>query len=374
MNDSNFSPAWRQLAFIGAALLLTPVAWAASGTEGASFLDIPVGSQPAALGSAYTAQAFNAYATIWNPAGLGSLDAVEVAGTHVAYLQSIHYDFLGVAVPLCRHQEDGEDGNCLPRGFGASVQYLGSGDITAYNDQGVQNGSYSTSFAAYSLAYGQAISERLSLGFTGKAIRESLSDASASAYAADVGSLYKAGDGLYLGAAVSNIGTAVKFVSSSDPLPLAARVGTTWQAIPSLDLSGELVWRRTGLWSEHVGLEYRYQDVFSFRAGYDTTHIQELSASAGLTAGVGIFLWGQEFAYAWVPYSNLGNTHYFTLTLRFANSPSALRMKTVSAVPPPTKPLPPEREADYNALYQLLSGNETKALQNRGGTSEQEQP
>ena len=45
--------------------------WASSGTEGASFLDIPVGAEPAALGSAYTALATNAYAPVWNPAGLG---------------------------------------------------------------------------------------------------------------------------------------------------------------------------------------------------------------------------------------------------------------------------------------------------------------
>ena len=37
-------------------------AWASTGTEGASFLDIPVGAGPAALGAAYTALATNAYA------------------------------------------------------------------------------------------------------------------------------------------------------------------------------------------------------------------------------------------------------------------------------------------------------------------------
>ena len=34
--------------------------WASTGTEGASFLDIPVGAGPAALGSAYTPLATNA--------------------------------------------------------------------------------------------------------------------------------------------------------------------------------------------------------------------------------------------------------------------------------------------------------------------------
>jgi hypothetical protein len=45
-------------------------AHAASGTKGAAFLDIPVCAGPAALGSAYTALSNDAYAPVWNPAGL----------------------------------------------------------------------------------------------------------------------------------------------------------------------------------------------------------------------------------------------------------------------------------------------------------------
>ena len=40
-------------------------------------------------------------------------------------------------------------------------------------------------YSAYSLAYGHALNEKLSLGVTGKVIQARLSDVSASAYAAD---------------------------------------------------------------------------------------------------------------------------------------------------------------------------------------------
>src|SRR5579864_4600237 len=186
---------------------------ASSGTEGASFLDIPVGAGPASLGSAYTAQAFNAYAPIWNPAGLGFADAVEVAGTHQSYLQSIHYDYLGIAVPFGRSSR--RDNSSPASGLGAAVQYLGSGDITSRDEQGNITGSFSTTFAAYSLAFGQGVSDRLSLGVTGKAITESISDASAHAYAGDAGALYKANDRLYLAAVVANVGPQVKLVNES---------------------------------------------------------------------------------------------------------------------------------------------------------------
>src|SRR5215467_2567597 len=74
--------------------------FAGAGTEGASFLDIPVGAQPAALGSAYTALATNAYAPVWNPAGLGMLPDNEVAGQHLSYLESMHYEFLSFVHPF----------------------------------------------------------------------------------------------------------------------------------------------------------------------------------------------------------------------------------------------------------------------------------
>src|ERR1044072_2961467 len=73
---------------------------AAAGTEAAAFLNIPVGAGPAALGSAYTALAEDAYAPVWNPAGLGSLRSSELAGQHVSYLESVSYEYLGFVKPL----------------------------------------------------------------------------------------------------------------------------------------------------------------------------------------------------------------------------------------------------------------------------------
>src|SRR6266704_1716444 len=98
--------------------------WASSGTEGASFLDIPVGAGPAALGSAYTALATNAYAPVWNPAGLGMLSGNELAGQHLSYLDSMHYEYMSFVHPFDKSHESN-----VHRGLGFSVQYLGSGDI-----------------------------------------------------------------------------------------------------------------------------------------------------------------------------------------------------------------------------------------------------
>src|SRR3954463_2704879 len=90
---------WR--AIIAACLLCGPkLAQAASGTEGAAFLNIPVGGAPAAMGSAYSALATNAYAPVLNPGGLGFVDTNELAGHHVSYLETSHYDFASFVHPL----------------------------------------------------------------------------------------------------------------------------------------------------------------------------------------------------------------------------------------------------------------------------------
>src|SRR5439155_2978986 len=143
----------------------------------------------------------------------------------------------------------------------------------------------------------------------------------AEAYAADLGLLYQANARFSLGAVLANLGSKIKFVNEADPLPLAGRLGATYQMQPQWDISAEGVYRKTGLASGSLGMEWRYGEIFSFRAGYNTAHIKELGGASGVTAGVGLFVWGQEFSYAWVPVGDLGQTHYFSLVLRAKTNP-----------------------------------------------------
>src|SRR6266568_330445 len=198
MVRSYFGSSGRRVGLRGLVALLCLLAlparflWASSGTEGASFLDIPVGAGPAALGSAYTPLATNAYAPVWNPAGLGMLSGNEMAGQHVSYLESMHYEFLSFVHPFDKSHESN-----VHRGLGFSVQYLGSGDIDrtdVVNNVPVNNGdpigTFSSYFASYNLSYGQTLTDQLALGLTGKMIRAKIDDVSASAYAADLAGLY----------------------------------------------------------------------------------------------------------------------------------------------------------------------------------------
>jgi hypothetical protein len=286
----------------------------AAGTDSAAFLDIPVGAGPAALGSAYTARATDAYAPVWNAAGLGFVEGSEIAGQHVNYLESIHYEYLGGVHSLGKG-----------RGLGTSIQYLGSGDMSGTDINGASIGSFSSHYAAYSLAYGQTLIDNLAVGLTGKWIDAAITGIHASAFAADLGGLYRPLPNLQVGAAVANVGTKMKFLQESESLPIQGRLGFVYQLNRQWDGSLEGVFRGSGPQGGHVGIQWKPVSMLSLRTGYRTDTTKQLGALAGFSTGLGLFWHGQEFSYAWLPYGDLGDAQYFSVVIRFGQKADETR-------------------------------------------------
>jgi len=299
--------------------------YASSGTEGASFLDIPVGAGPAAMGAAYSALADDAYAATLNPSGLGFLGSTQFAAQHLSYLESIDYEYLSFGVPLSRRETCTGVGTCPGSGIGGSVQYLGSGDITGTDQNGNPTGNFSSYYSASNLSYGRSLTDRFSAGITGKWINAKIGDASANAFAADLGSMYIATDKLTFAGVLSNMGSNLRFLNQGDPLPLAFHVGAAYRPAPPWLISVEGVFPETGLASAHVGLEWHPIPMIALRTGYRTDTVTQLGALAGFSTGIGIKAFGQEFSYAWVPMGDLGNTNYLSLIIRFGTPPEEKR-------------------------------------------------
>jgi len=283
---------------------------ASSGATGAAFLGIPVGAGPAALGAAYSALATDAYAPTWNPAGLGFVDAPQFAGQHISYLETSHDEYASLAYPFRKGQA-----------FGLSAQYFGSGDIPSTGNSGQSLGSFSNHYAAFTLAYGAALTERLSLGVAPKWVNAQLGDFSANAYAVDAGAFFKASGKLDLAVVMANAGSKLTFISQDDSLPLEVRFGGAGRLPHHVTLSMEGVYRPNDVSGGHFGVEWSPADILAFRAGYRTDTTKDLSAVAGFTTGVGLRVWGQEFAYAWTPMGDLGDVHYFSSVVRFGSPP-----------------------------------------------------
>jgi hypothetical protein len=349
--------------------------YASSGEEGASFLDIPVGAGPAAMGGAYTSLANDAYAATYNPGGLGFLESTQFSGQHLSYLESIHYEYLSFAVPL-KGANCASGSDCPGSAIGGSVQYLGSGDIQGMDQTGAPTGEFSSYYAAYNLSYGRSLSEKLSLGLTGKMINAKLDDVSANAFAADLGAMYKVQGNLMLAASLTNVGSKLKFLSEGDSLPMAFHVGGSWRPSAQWMVTSEVVYPKTGLASFHIGGEWRPLEMLALRTGYRTDTVKELSALAGYSLGLGLNVWGQELGYAWLPYGDLGNTHYISLLMKFGEVEKSKRnliqyqhikkhktAKDRSGSGSRGRDREEEMAPDYQQLMELLNDNEQRVVQ-----------
>lgn len=334
-----------------------------SGREGASFLDIPVGAGPAALGSAYTAAATDAYAPTWNPGGLGFLNSTQFAGMHLSYIESIAYEYASFVHPLSQ-------GHAL----GAAIQYFKPGPLLGTDINGNPIGDIGGYYAAGSLSYGQRITEGFALGMTGKLIQGQIDDVSARGFGFDLGSMYQPWDPLTLGFVVGNLGSKLTFINQGDPLPLAFRLGANYAPNPTWRFLGELVYRQiAGLTSVHSGLEWRPVDILSLRAGHRTDMLNELaSVSGGLTVGVAVHVWGQELAYAWVPFADFGESEYFSLIIRFGNAKRNLM--PVNKEKPAMMQTGAIAEPDTSNLADFLNEQNKTLLKKSNASNESDRP
>ena len=276
------------------------------------------------MGAAYTALANDAYAATWNPAGLGFMDSPQAAAQHLSYLDALHYEYLSFGLPIPSADCPNES-NCRRSSIGGSLQYLGTGDITGRDDTGQLTSPYSSYYSAYNLAYGRRFTDQLSLGITGKIIHAQIDDVSATAFGADIGSLYRWRHDLVFAATLNNMGSKLTFLNDGDPLPLAFHLGGAYQPSANWLVSSEVVVPQTGLASFHIGGEWHPVEMLALRSGFRTDTLSGLSFLAGYSLGIGLNVWGQEFSYAWVPYGELGNSHYFSLVLRWGEVERAKR-------------------------------------------------
>ncbi len=286
-------------------ILLLPLSAHAAGKTGASFLRLPSGGAPTAMGSAYTALATDAHAPLWNPAGLAFLESHQLTVQHMDYITTVQNNQLSVA---------------LQPGWGLSLIQVGAGQETATDLNGNSIGEHSAAQGAYGLSGALRLNDQLSLGLTGKYIAVKLDDVSDGVFAADTGALWRVSPQVDVGATVMNLGQSLTFLSEDTALPTAFNLGMAWRPLAFGVVSTDLVFPRNEDVALHIGTEWRPFSVLSLRAGYRTETSEGLSGGAGFSGGVGFLLRGQELSYAWVPAGDLGNAHTFSFLLKWGGS------------------------------------------------------
>ncbi|MBC8256183.1 MAG: PorV/PorQ family protein [Candidatus Marinimicrobia bacterium] len=142
--------------------------WAV-GEAGAIFLLIAPGAGPQGSGEAQVAKADDAYASYYNPAGLGFLKGTEVAGMHVNWLPNLasdlYYEFI-----TYRHHIEGLGS------LGGHIIYLNLGEQIGMDEFGNPTDNWKSYMGAIAGSFGTHLSESSAIGFNFKVFHQKLSD------------------------------------------------------------------------------------------------------------------------------------------------------------------------------------------------------
>jgi hypothetical protein len=323
-----------------ALLVLVPAGDALAVSQaGAIHLTFPIGARYNALGESGTALAADASSTWWNPGGFA-----------FAADDGYNWDIEAMQSPLVPGLADDVNLYWLGGGryvngwgmMGASITYLDQGDQLSSGtgtEDGIEFGSYEFSV---NLSWGFKLAQNWGAGLNVKYIRIELAPENvtqdggqgggagdAQSFAVDAGVRGELIDGLWLGAALANLGPDLTFIDAdqSDPLPLNGRVGLAYDIYDSqvsrFTASGDVLKSLVSQDNTIIyggGLEWAYSELLFIWGGYkhdEEGDISDYTAGAGVDFGKWI---GRplRFGYASVPQaSGLDRVNRFTLGYSF---------------------------------------------------------
>jgi hypothetical protein len=304
--DNSFTRIFAVFIVICIFIFSTAFSFAGSaGSNGAAFLKIGVGARALALGDTAVSWAADPSALYWNPAGLGRMDSTGYAAqfTHDEWLADTSYDSLALTVKLENY------GN-----VGLMFNYLSSDEITGYDVSSAPTGSFEVNSTSTVLGWGIGLGENFNAGLTLKWIGEDIADDSANGFAADLGLQFTPGiDGLYIGAAVSNIGGSLKYEDTEDDYPLQTRLGVSCLTVNDTVLvAGQVTLPKDQDAQFGLGLEYVMLEMVSVRAGFRND-----GDEGHFSLGGGLDFSKISIDYAFMPRGELGDIQRLTLGFVF---------------------------------------------------------
>ncbi len=309
------------------------------GTTAAQFLKIGVGARAIGMGSAQTAMQGDISSIYWNPGALARIPvSSELTFNHVNWLADINFDFaaaiiqiesfgtLGLSVASLRVPEDIVRTVDFPEGDGRT---------------------WDASSLAIGASYARSLTDRFSIGFNAKFVREGIWSESATGFAFDFGTLYNSEiKGLSLGAAIANFGTKMRlsgrdlqfnndpngnngsgpnqipseYTTESFDMPLTFRIGIAYELRFAEDFRTTAAVDAThpNDNTEYVnsGIEVAWREIVFGRIGYKSLFLRD--SEQGLSWGVGLHYTLDnsttlKLDYGFADYGRLKNIQYFSL-------------------------------------------------------------
>lgn len=313
-----------------------------SGTIAAKFLSIDAGARAVAMGGAFASVADDATAMFWNPAGIAGIRGTEFLVTYGRWLADIRANYTGLVLPA---------GSLGTLGVNATFVTMDEMERTTVEAPDGTGEYFDAGSLAFGLSYGRALTDRFSVGFNGKYIRESIYHSRAQGLALDIGTLFRTQfHDMRIGMSISNFGTKMRMTGDDllvqhdiDPvqsgnngnikadlrtdafdLPLLFRVGVSADLLEGaggdkLIVAVDALHPNDNVECVNAGCEYVFRNAIRLRAGYKSLFSRD--SQQGLTLGGGLThrIGGTgniSVDYAYQDFGILDNTQRFSLAIR----------------------------------------------------------
>lgn len=229
-----------------------------------TFLQMGVGARPLAMGGAFVGLADDASATYWNPAGLASLNHIQLEFMNVNLPLDRTYNFFSGVFPLKNIATFGVSWiGMRVAGIEGRTSNSAEPEFTFGNNQN-----------AVFLSIGKTISPFLSIGGSIKFIKNDLQNISATGLGFDASALIKATDRLRLGLLVQDIGTDYRWDNNvTEGVPMHFRAGVAYEVYDGVTIAVDA---DKGSHSDpdfHIGGEIRPVENLPIRLGYNGSQV-----------------------------------------------------------------------------------------------------
>lgn len=298
-------------------LSMAPICFAQ--VNAAPFLSAGAGARSLGLGGAFTAIADDATSTVWNPAGMPSVEDLTFTVSTARLSLDRKHNFIGAVKKL------GETS-----AIGVSVINAGVDDIPRYSEADELQGEFNYSSNVFGVSYAYGL-EKMSFGGSIGLLTDSfgLDDLDGSSKTGFAGiSLGFLGHSLYsgemptvsYGATLRNLGGSI----AGSSLPVFLNLGVAFRVLKkniatfSFDLENEFVDLEESTTRVRLGVEYLIARTFAIRGGGVATRDRR-----SFFAGFGVNVSGLQLDYAFKPGDStvhrLDNdeTHYMSLSYSY---------------------------------------------------------
>ncbi|MBN1897905.1 MAG: PorV/PorQ family protein [Spirochaetes bacterium] len=293
------------------------------GTAMGSFLQIVPGGRGPGVGDAVCSLDESAESVFFNPAGIASVNDLNLALGYSKWLDTLNYSSLAFSMPVK---------DLFTLGIGFIGLFYGSFPVITQDSAGnlAETGNSATaSDIAFNITLARHITKTTTLGVTTKYISEKIENEKSDIIAFDIGLIDKlfvldpvigkASSPVNLGMAVINLSGKSQFISKSYSLPMTLKIGVNYtflgmekqhrglfllDVVKAVDDNAKL----------NMGLEYNYKETVLLRLGYKIgADLDNISMGIGFQHSLGDLHMGID--YSLVPFGDLGNTHRMGLTL-----------------------------------------------------------